>query len=124
MVDSKTVSIKRSGHQIHEGHPGPSGLDGRTGLQVAADAPSTPWWGTDHDDRRRATFRTGQPCVVDSHHQDTVSRSEMVRTVVQENIHVAEDDGVEVDGVGVVPTRSLSRLELDEYPSCNSGRNL
>jgi hypothetical protein len=62
--------------------------------------------------------------VVDSCDDDTVASFQVVRTIIENKIDAAEDDRVEVDGVGVVHIRSLSRFEMDEGPSHESWGNV
>jgi hypothetical protein len=58
--------------------------------------------------------------VVDSRYDDTVASFQVVWTIIEDKVDAAEDDRVEVDGVGVVHIRSLSGFEMDEGPSHES----
>ena len=58
--------------------------------------------------------------MVDSCYDDTVASFQVVRTIIEDKVDAAEDDRVEVGGVGVVHIRSLSGFEMDEGPSHES----
>lgn len=58
--------------------------------------------------------------MIDSCHDDTVASFQVVRTVIEDKVDAAEDDRIEVDGVGMVHIRSLSGFEMDEGPSHES----
>lgn len=59
--------------------------------------------------------------MIDAGHDSTVARAQVVRAVVEDEIHAAVEDNVEIDGVGVMHRNGRTRLEVEYQRSSRPG---